>query len=153
MTIIKYDKADVLLVEDNPADAELVQRVLSEYNNFMRVLWLRDGQEALDYLSCQGDFACRPCESCPKMVLLDLKMPKVDGIEVLARIKSSGIFADVPVIMLTSSQEERDLLESYELGINSYIVKPVDYDAFVEAVSSIVDHYWWQAEGNQGGAR
>jgi len=135
------DEVDILLVEDNPNDVELTLRALRKQNIAERVFVVKDGAEALEFLFATGSYQNRRVESRPKVVLLDLKLPKVDGIEVLRRIKSDARTKNIPVVMLTSSQEERDVLESYTLGVNSYIVKPVDFNHFVHAVSEL-GLYW-----------
>lgn len=126
----------ILLAEDNPKDVELTLTALGEHNLANEVVVARDGEEALDYLLRRGRFALR-AEGNPAVVLLDLKMPRVDGLEVLRRIKSDEALRNIPVVMLTSSREERDLVESYRLGVNAYVVKPVAFDQFVEAVREI----------------
>ncbi len=123
----------ILLAEDNTKDVELTLTALAEHNLANEVVVARDGEEALDYLLRRGRFRERPQEN-PAVVLLDLKMPRVDGLEVLRRIKSDDGLKTIPVVMLTSSREERDLIESYRLGINAYVVKPVGFEQFVEAV-------------------
>jgi CheY-like chemotaxis protein len=132
---------EVLLVEDNPTDAELTLRALRGKglrNNFVVA---RDGQEALDFLFAQGVYADRNIGKSPKLVLLDLRLPKVDGIEVLRKIKSDERTKMIPVVVLTSSRQEPDIEKCYQLGANSYIVKPVDFDKLVEAVSEL-GVYW-----------
>jgi len=131
---------EILLAEDNPEDAEMTMRALRKRNLANHVHWVRDGEEALEYLFCTGRYAGRDMNYPPRLVLLDIKMPKVDGIEVLRRVKNSAL-KQVPVVVMTSSSEERDVLESYRLGVNSYIVKPVRFDDFVETVSKI-GLYW-----------
>ena len=122
---------EILLMEDNQDDAELTIRALRKYNLANHLLHLQDGQEALDFLfSANGN-------NLPKIILLDIKMPKVDGIEVLRKIKNDAQRKIIPVVVLTSSREERDIIESYKLGVNAYIVKPVEFDKFVKAVSEI----------------
>ncbi len=135
------DAIEVLLVEDNPTDAELTLRALRGKglrNNFVVA---RDGQEALDFLFAQGEHAGRDVRLGPKLVLLDLRLPKVDGTEVLKRIKSDERTKAIPVVVLTSSRQEPDIEKCYQLGANSYIVKPVDFDKLVEAVSEL-GVYW-----------
>jgi len=122
---------EILLVEDNPDDAGLTIRALKKHNLSNHLLHLQDGEEALNFL-----FA-KELSQLPKLILLDLKMPKVDGIEVLRKVKSDPEKKIIPVVVLTSSKEERDIIESYKLGVNAYIVKPVDFDKFVQAVSEI----------------
>lgn len=126
----------ILLVEDNPNDVELTLTALEENNLANEVIVLRDGEEALDYLFRRGRFQDRP-DGNPAVVLLDLKMPKVDGLEVLRQMKRDDQLKVVPVVMLTSSREEQDLVESYKLGVNAYVVKPVHFDEFVQAVSKL----------------
>lgn len=132
---------EILLVEDNPNDVELTLHALKRHNLANRVEVLRDGAEALDYIFCTGAYAARAIEAPPKIVLLDLKLPKVDGLEVLRQIKADPRTRKIPVVVLTTSQEQRDIIESYDLGVNSYIVKPVDFDQFVEA-TRILGLYW-----------
>lgn len=132
---------EILLVEDNARDAEMTQRALRKLNLGNRLHWLKDGAEAIDYLLCSGPHAGRDPERPPKLVLLDLKMPKVDGIEVLRRIKADAATRHIPVVVMTSSNEEQDVVESYRLGVNSYIVKPIDFDSFFDTVSK-VGLYW-----------
>jgi CheY-like chemotaxis protein len=132
MTCIKR----ILLAEDNANDAELALAALAEYRLANEVVVARDGAEALDYLRRTGAFADRP-EGNPAVVLLDLKMPKVDGIEVLRDMKSDPALRTIPVVMLTSSRQESDLVRSYQLGANAYVVKPVAFDEFVNAVRSL----------------
>jgi CheY-like chemotaxis protein len=134
------EQVEILLVEDNPEDAEMTMRALRKKNLANHVHWVKDGEEALDYLFCSGPYAGRQPGRPPKLVLLDIKMPKVDGIEVLRRVKGSEL-KTIPVVVMTSSNEERDVLESYRLGVNSYIVKPVQFEAFLETVSKI-GLYW-----------
>lgn len=134
-------EVEILLVEDNPNDAEMAMRALKKNHLANNVLIVHDGAEALDYLYKQGKFKNSRIHNRPKIILLDLKLPKVDGKEVLRKIKSDPDKRVIPVIVLTSSKEERDVVESYHLGVNSYIVKPVDFDKFVEAVRDI-GLYW-----------
>jgi len=135
------DDVEILLVEDNPNDVELTLRALQKQNLSTRVFVVKDGAEALDVMFATGGYSQRKMEKRPRVVLLDLKLPKVDGIEVLRRIKADSRTNQIPVVMLTSSQEERDVLESYKLGVNSYIVKPVDFSTFVRSVSEL-GVYW-----------
>jgi CheY-like chemotaxis protein len=128
--------ARVLMVEDDPNDVELTLTALEDYNLVNEVVVVRDGQEALDYLYCQGQFSARPPNN-PAVILLDLKLPKVDGLEVLKRIKSDERLKMIPVVVLTSSREERDMVRSYQLGVNAYVVKPVDFHEFVNAVREL----------------
>ena len=132
---------EILLVEDNPNDEELTLYALKKNNITNPIQIVRDGAEALEYLFCTGAYAHRQINDPPKVVLLDLKLPKVDGLEVLEQVKADERTRMIPVVMLTSSQEERDIVESYQLGVNSYIVKPVDFEQFVEAVHQL-GLYW-----------
>ena len=141
MTEASLSVGEILLVEDNPNDAEMTKRALSKHNLGNRVHWVRDGQEALDYLLCQGGYSARDSNQQPKLVLLDIKMPKIDGIEVLRRMKSDPGTREIPVVVMTSSNEEQDVVESYRLGVNSYIVKPIEFSAFLETVAKI-GLYW-----------
>ena len=126
----------ILLVEDDPKDVELTLTALEEYNLANEVVVTRDGQEALDFLYRRAQFSSRPQEN-PAVILLDLKLPKVDGLQVLQQIKSDERLKMVPVIVLTSSRQEKDVMGSYELGVNAYVVKPVDFHEFVNAVKEL----------------
>ena len=126
----------ILLVEDNPKDVELALAALGEHNLANEVIVARDGEEALDYLYMRGQFKMRRAGN-PAVILLDLKMPKVDGLEVLRQIKSDQDLKTIPVVMLTSSREEKDLVASYNLGVNAYVVKPVNFQEFVDAVKEL----------------
>jgi CheY-like chemotaxis protein len=139
--VTDYQQVEILLVEDNPRDAEMTLRALRKRNLANAVHWVKDGAEALDFMFREGAYADRARNHAPKIVLLDIKMPKADGIEVLRRLKADERTRRVPVVIMTSSQEERDVLESYRLGVNSYIVKPVQFDAFFETVANI-GLYW-----------
>jgi two-component system response regulator len=130
----------ILLVDDSPRDTELALDALAQHNLANEVIALRDGVEALDYLFRRGPFADRPFGN-PAVVLLDLKMPRVDGLEVLRQIKGDPQLKTVPVVVLTSSREEQDLVKSYALGVNAYIVKPVQFSAFVDAVK-VLGSFW-----------
>ena len=132
---------EILVVEDNPLDLEMTLRGLRKANIVNQIHVARDGAEALEFLFCEGAYAHRRIEDAPRFVLLDLKLPKVDGLEVLARMKADERTRAIPVVMLTSSKEQRDLIESYQLGVNSYIVKPVDFDNFVQAAREL-GTYW-----------
>jgi CheY-like chemotaxis protein len=134
-------KVEILLVEDNPNDLELTLRALSKYNLANKIHVVKDGAEALEYIFATGAYGGKDIKDKPNMILLDLKLPKVDGIEVLQRIKADERTKAIPVVVLTSSTEERDIVESYELGANSYIVKPIDFDKFIDAVSEL-GFYW-----------
>jgi two-component system response regulator len=135
------EQLDILLVEDNQDDMDLALHALRRENLANSIHVARDGEEALDFLFCRGPFAERSFEYPPKLVLLDLKLPKVDGMEVLRELKADPRTRSIPVVMMTSSREERDLVNSYNLGANSYIQKPVDFDQFRETVKS-VGLYW-----------
>jgi CheY-like chemotaxis protein len=126
----------ILIVEDDPKDVELTLTALEEYNLANEVVITRDGEEALDYLYCRGNFATRTNDN-PAVLLLDLKLPKVDGLEVLQQIKSDEKLKMIPVVVLTSSREERDMVASYKLGVNAYVVKPVDFHEFVNAIKEL----------------
>lgn len=130
----------ILLVEDSAKDVELVIAALKENNLANEVVVARDGVEALDYLYRRGDFEARPA-SLPIVMLLDLKMPKKDGLEVLREVKSDERLKTIPVVMLTSSREEADLVRSYQLGVNAYVVKPVGFQQFVDAIRQ-TGHFW-----------
>ena len=132
---------EILLVEDNPRDVEMTLRALRKHNLANNVHVVKDGAEALDFIFARGAYAHRDPNHVPKVVLLDLKLPKVSGLEVLRAIKGDEQARTIPVVVLTSSQEEKDMVESYRLGVNSYIVKPVDFDKFVEAVGQL-GLYW-----------
>jgi len=126
----------ILMVEDDPNDVELTLTALGEYNLANEVVVTRDGAEALDYLYCRGNFAGRATDN-PAVLLLDLKLPKVDGLQVLQQIKSDDKLRVIPVVVLTSSREERDMVASYRLGVNAYVVKPVDFHEFVNAIKEL----------------
>jgi CheY-like chemotaxis protein len=128
--------ARILIVEDDPKDVELTLTALEEYNLANEVVVARDGEEALDYLYCRGTFAMRTSEN-PAVLLLDLKLPKVDGLEVLQQIRSDEKLKLIPVVVLTSSREERDMVASYKLGVNAYVVKPVNFHEFVNAIKEL----------------
>jgi CheY-like chemotaxis protein len=126
----------ILIVEDDPNDVELTLTALADYNLANEVVIARDGQQALDYLYCRGEFSARPTGN-PAVMLLDLKLPKVGGLEVLQQIKSDDRLKMIPVVVLTSSNEEKDMMRSYSLGVNAYVVKPVDFHEFVNAVKEL----------------
>jgi two-component system, response regulator len=136
-----FEQVEILLVEDNPQDAEMTLRAFRRSNLANRVHWVKDGEEALEYIFRTGRYAEVESVAVPKLVLLDIKMPKVDGIEVLRRLKEDAATRTIPVVIMTSSNEERDVVESYRVGVNSYIVKPVASDAFFETVAKL-GLYW-----------
>jgi len=135
------NEIDILLVEDNASDAELTIRALRKHNLANSIVHLKNGAEALDFLLAEGSYADRDIVNHPKVVLLDLHMPKINGIDVLRRIKSDERTKAIPVVVLTSSKEDPDVQECYSLGVNSYVTKPVDFEAFVGAVSDL-GLYW-----------
>jgi two-component system response regulator len=134
-------QVEVLLVEDNLHDAEMTIRSLKKVNLANNLVHVKDGEEALNFIFAQGKFADRDIVNGPKVILLDIKMPKVDGIEVLRRLKANEVTRCIPVVIMTSSKEEQDIISSYELGVNSYVVKPVDFEGFAKAVSQL-GMYW-----------
>jgi two-component system response regulator len=135
------NEVEILLVEDNPNDAELALRALKKNNLANNVIRVSDGGEALDFIFARGPFKGRGKHNIPRLILLDLKLPKLDGLEVLKIIKADPVTRIIPVVVLTSSDEESDMIESYRLGVNSYIIKPVDFDKFIESVRNI-GFYW-----------
>lgn len=132
---------EILLVEDNPNDAELAMLALEKNNLSNHLIWLKDGKEALDFLFATGSYTSRDKKNTPKVILLDLKMPRVGGLEVLKKIREVEHTRKIPVVVLTSSKEDNDIIESYDLGVNSYIVKPVDFDKFNQSIQDI-GYYW-----------
>jgi two-component system response regulator len=132
---------EILIVEDTPQDLDLALRALRKAKLSNRIQVARDGEEALQFILCEGPHAQRKMENGPKVILLDLKLPKVDGLEVLQRIKGDPRTKSIPVVVLTSSQEQNDVVESYHLGVNSYIVKPVNFEGFAKAVQEL-GMYW-----------
>jgi CheY-like chemotaxis protein len=132
---------EILLVEDNPQDLELTLRSLRKANLTNRIHVARDGAEAVEFLFCEGPHAERKLEDGPRVVLLDLKLPKIDGTEVLRRVKNDPRTAAIPIVVLTSSKEQQDVMECYKLGVNSYIVKPVSFERFAKAVQEL-GMYW-----------
>ena len=132
---------EILLVEDNPNDAELALRALKKNNLANKIHLVKDGAEALEFIFAAGAYAGRNIGNKPKVIFLDLKLPKVDGLEVLRKVKSDERTKSIPIVVLTSSHEERDVVESYKFGVNSYIVKPVDFDKFIHAVAEL-GMYW-----------
>jgi two-component system response regulator len=137
----RQSEVEILLVEDNSSDAELALRALKKHRLANNIVVVTDGEEALDFIFARGAFSNRSVTNGPKVILLDLKLPKVDGLEVLRAIKSDPRTQIIPVVVLTSSKQESDIVESYRLGVNSYIVKPVDFDKFVVAVRDL-GMYW-----------
>jgi two-component system response regulator len=135
-----FETVDILLVEDDPADAELAMRALRKGNLANHVTWVKDGAEALEFIFRTGAYSGRSDRN-PRLILLDLKLPKVDGLEVLKRIKEDERTRVIPVVMVTSSAEGRDIVESYKLGANSYVVKPVEFEKFSDTVSK-AGFYW-----------
>jgi CheY-like chemotaxis protein len=139
---MKHTQAvEILIVEDTPQDLELALRALRKANISNRIEVVRDGAEALDFIFCTGPYAERRVENGPKVILLDLKLPKVDGLEVLRRVKGDPRTKTIPVVVLTSSKEQSDVVESYKLGVNSYIVKPVNFEQFAKVVQEL-GLYW-----------
>ncbi|HOD41124.1 MAG TPA: response regulator [Candidatus Wallbacteria bacterium] len=134
-------EVEILLVEDNPNDAEIALRALKKSKLTNKVVHVCDGEEALDFIYARGKFNGNEGKKYPKIVLLDLKLPKIGGLEVLKIIKSDPATKAIPVVVLTSSKEEKDMIESYQLGVNSYLVKPVDFEKFVEAIKDF-GMYW-----------
>lgn len=137
----KPNEVEVLLVEDNPRDIELTLRALKKHNLANKLHVIKDGSEALDFIFATGAHANRKIEDAPKVILLDLKLPKVDGLEVLRKIRSDERTKYIPVVVVTCSQEERDIVESYKLGANSFVTKPVDFKNFARAVAEL-GLYW-----------
>jgi len=134
-------EVEVLLVEDSPRDAEMTLRTLRKRNLASNIVYVKDGHEALEWLFGKGAYAGRDVTSLPNVVLLDLKLPKVDGLEVLRAIRADKRTQFLPVVVMTSSQEEKDVCSTYQLGVNSYIVKPVEFENFSDAVAAM-GHYW-----------
>jgi two-component system, response regulator len=141
MTKYEDSVVDILFIEDNPQDVELTLRALKKNNIANKIHIINDGEEALDYLFCRGQYENRNIHNAPKVVILDLKLPKVDGLEILRLMKGDEDLKIIPVVVLTSSREERDIIESYKIGVNSYIVKPVDFEKFIDAVKEL-GYYW-----------
>ncbi len=137
----KTNEVQILLVEDNPRDIELTVRTLKKHNLANKLHVVKDGAEALDFIFATGVYADRKIEDTPKVILLDLKLPKVDGLEVLRRIRSDERTKYIPVVVVTSSQDERDIVESYKLGANSFVTKPVEFENFAQAVAEL-GLYW-----------
>ena len=138
---MKHEEIEILLVEDNPSDVDLTLHALRHHKIVNHIHVARDGEEALDFIFCRGPYSTRSLDALPRFILLDLKLPKVDGLEVLRQIKSDPRTRSIPVIILTASREERDLVQGYQNGVNSYIQKPVDFDQFTELVKNL-GLYW-----------
>lgn len=134
-------EVEILLVEDNPTDAELTIRALRKNNFANKLVWTKDGAEALDFIFCTAAYSNRNIADVPKVILLDLQLPKVNGLEVLRRVKADSRTRTIPIVVLTSSKEDRDIAESYQLGVNSYISKPVEFDAFYKVITEL-GLYW-----------
>lgn len=135
------DTAEILYIEDNPNDIKLTLRAMTKRNFANKIFTIRDGEEALEYIFCTGRYAKRIVDQNPKVILLDLNLPKVSGLEILKRLKSDEHTKAIPVVILTSSREESDMIESYKYGVNSYVVKPINFDSFSEAVATL-GLYW-----------
>jgi CheY-like chemotaxis protein len=136
-----HDEVEILLVEDNPTDAELTIEALREGNLANHLVWVKDGAQALDFVFGNGAYANRNTEVPPKVIMLDLRLPKVDGLEVLKILKANESTSMIPVVVLTSSKEERDVTESYNLGVNSFVSKPVEFESFAKVVAQL-GLYW-----------
>ena len=132
---------EILMVEDNPTDAELTTRTLTEYHLANNLVWVKDGEQALDFLFARGDYRGRNIKNVPRVVLLDLRLPKVDGMEVLRAIRGDERTKEIPVVVVTSSAEDRDVAESYSLGVNSYVSKPVEFEEFSRTIAKL-GLYW-----------
>ncbi len=135
------NEVEILLIEDNPNDAELTIRALKKNNIANNILVIDDGEKALEYIFAEGEYSQRNINKSPNVILLDLKLPKVSGLEILKKIKSDERTKIIPVVVLTSSREESDLIASYKLGVNSFIVKPVDFNSFISEISKL-GYYW-----------
>jgi two-component system response regulator len=136
-----WKEIEILLVEDNASDAEMALWAFKKHNLANKVHWVKDGAEALEFIFAMGAYAQRDVNTKPKVILLDLKLPKLNGLEVLRKIRADERTKVIPVVILTSSREERDIIESYKLNVNSYIVKPVDFEKFQKTVEDL--HYYW----------
>ena len=132
---------NILLVEDNPHHAELAMRALKMHNLAENFVWVKTGEDATDFIFCRGEFAARKIDHAPKVVILDLKLPKKSGLEVLREIRADARTKDIPVVMLTTSREQKDVVEGQNLGMNGYVVKPDDFEKFAEAIRNI-GYYW-----------
>jgi CheY-like chemotaxis protein len=141
MTSESLDRVEVLLVEDTPEDAELTIRTLKRHGLANNILWVKDGAEALDFLFCTGTYAGRDKSNVPRVILMDLHLPKLGGLEVLRRLKADPLMQRIPVVVLTSSTEESDMRTCYGLGVNSFVSKPVEFEAFVKVVGKM-GFYW-----------
>lgn len=135
-----FEQVEILLVEDNPHDAELTMRALKKGGLANRLMWVNNGEQALDYLFRKGEYASRE-DTCPRLVLLDLKMPGMDGIEVLREIKADERLRRIPIVVMTTSQENQDMSQAYDLGVNSYVVKPIDFNSVTDIVRQ-AGYYW-----------
>lgn len=135
------DYIEIILVEDNPHEAELAIRTLKKHNLANKLFHIDDGEEALDFIFSRGKYESRTNIPQPRLILLDIKLPRVDGLEILRQIKANPTTRMIPVVMLTASKEERDVIESYQLGVNSYLVKPVNFESFTKAVAEL-GFYW-----------
>jgi CheY-like chemotaxis protein len=136
-----FDEVEILLVDDNQADAELMIRALKKNRFENKLFWVRDGVEALDFVRCNGLYGARDLRELPRLVLLDLKMPRLDGLDVLRELKSDEATRAIPVIIMTSSNQSRDLIECYRLGVNGYVTKPIQFGGLMETVAGI-GTYW-----------
>ena len=134
---METNEVEILLIEDNPIEAEFTKRALKKYNLVDKLVWLKDGEEALDFIFAQGQYSGRSIEDVPKVILLDMHLPKIDGLEVLERIKSDTRTQSIPVVVFSSSPEERRIVMSYNLGVNGYVLKPIDFDKYLDAVKEI----------------
>ncbi|MEJ0106876.1 MAG: response regulator [Bacteroidota bacterium] len=139
--MIDYNEVEILFIEDNPHEAELTIRSLKKHNLANKVMHIDDGADALDFIFAKGIYSERVNSPEPKLIILDLKLPKIDGLEILRQLKAEEKTKLIPVVVLTSSQEEKDVIESYRLGVNSYIVKPVNFESFGKAVADL-GLYW-----------
>ena len=139
--MIEHSDIDIVLVEDNSNDAEITIRSLKKHHLANKLIWLKDGVEALDFVLAKGEYASRNIKDLPKVIFLDLKLPKIDGLEVLEKIRNNEDTKQIPIVVLTSSKEEQDVVKSYNYGVNSYIVKPVEFENFAKAIAE-VGFYW-----------
>jgi CheY-like chemotaxis protein len=137
MTPISNQMVDILLVEDRTEDAELAMMALKKYNLVNTIEWVKDGEEALEFIFAEGRYSTRNILDKPKIILLDLKMPKVDGLEVLKKIRSDDRVKFIPIVILTTSKEEQDILSAYNLNVNAYMLKPIEFNGFVEAIRTV----------------